>query len=76
MGIESSREAAGMDERKRGAGRPPKQGQKVANYPVMTYMPDEEAYEQVRKAAELEGMTVSAWARSILLKEAKRVLSE
>jgi hypothetical protein len=42
----------------------------------MAYMPDEEAYEQVRAAAEREGMSTSAWARTILLKEARRVLGE
>jgi hypothetical protein len=63
-----------MDVRKRGAGRPPKQGQRVSNYPVMAYMPDEEAYEMVREAAEQQNMTISAWARNVLIQEARRVL--
>jgi hypothetical protein len=62
-----------MADEKRRVGRPPKE-KKVEDYPVATYMPDKEAHEMVKRAAELNGMSVSAWARSVLVREARRVV--
>jgi hypothetical protein len=59
------------------AGRPRKgENEKVQNYPVMVYMPNAEAFEMVREAAEREGLSISGWARSVLLNEAKKLVGK
>ena len=60
-----------MEQRKRG--RPAKEDGMKA-HPIHVYLPSEEAANMVRQAAELEGMGLSTWARTVLLKEARRVV--
>ncbi len=64
-----------MADEKRGRGRP-RTPVKVSNYPVVAYMPDEDTYEQVRRAAQAQGMSISAWARTVLIREAERELRD
>ncbi len=54
-------------------GRPPK-ADKMSNHQLYVFMPSEEAVQLVRQAAEEVGLPVSAWARSILLREARHAL--
>lgn len=60
---------------RRGPGRPPKEV-RVKEFPAYFYMQSREALDKLKRAAEAEGMSLSTWARTVLLKEAQRVLSE
>jgi prolyl-tRNA editing enzyme YbaK/EbsC (Cys-tRNA(Pro) deacylase) len=56
-------------------GRPPKEV-RMKEFPVHFYMQSQEALDRLKKAAEAEGMSLSTWARTLLLREARRVLEE
>lgn len=67
--MEENKEA--VDEGKRGR---PRKEERMSDHPLYIFMHNKEALETVRRAAELEGLSVSAWARNILLKAAKTVV--
>jgi prolyl-tRNA editing enzyme YbaK/EbsC (Cys-tRNA(Pro) deacylase) len=56
-------------------GRPPKEV-RMKEFPVHVYMQSQEALDRLKKAAEAEGMSLSTWARTLLLREARGVLGE
>lgn len=56
-------------------GRPAKE-QKMRDYPVHVYLPSNEAVLRLKQAAEQEGMSLSTWARVVLVREAARILGE
>jgi hypothetical protein len=56
-------------------GRPPKEV-RMKEFPVHIYMQSQEALVRLKTAAEEEGMSLSTWARTLLLREARRVLGE
>jgi hypothetical protein len=56
-------------------GRPPKEV-RMKEFPVHFYMPSQETLDRLKSAAEAEGMSLSTWARTLLLREARRVLQE
>lgn len=60
-----------------GAGRPRKEkGQKMTEYPLYILMHNQDALDKVKRAAQLEGLSVSAWARIALLRAAREKLRE
>jgi hypothetical protein len=63
-----------MEERKRGE-RPAKE-RKMREFPLYVYLPSEEAVALIKEAAERArpGEGVSAWARAVLMGEARRIL--
>lgn len=67
--MEEDKEA--VDEGKRGR---PRKEERMSDHPLYIFMHNKEALETVRRAAELEGLSVSAWARNVLLKAAKAVV--
>jgi uncharacterized protein (DUF1778 family) len=60
-----------VEEGKRGR---PRKEERMSDHPVYIFMHNKEALETVRRAAEIEGLSVSAWARNVLLKAAKTVV--
>jgi len=56
-------------------GRPPKEV-RMKEFPVHIYMQSQEALDRLKMAAQEEGMSLSTWARTLLLREARRVLGE
>lgn len=56
-------------------GRPPK-ATRMKEFPVHLYMPSQDALAKLKIAAESEGMSLSTWARIVLLREARRILGE
>jgi hypothetical protein len=54
-------------------GRPPK-GDGMKAHPIHLYFADGETVSFIKEAAEHEGQALSAWARGVLLREARRVL--
>jgi len=48
----------------------------MKEFPVHIYMQSQEALDRLKKAAEGEGMSLSTWARTLLLREARRALGE
>jgi hypothetical protein len=60
-----------------GAGRPRKErGQKMTEFPLYILMHNQDALDKVKRAAQLEGLSVSAWARIVLLRAARETLRE
>jgi hypothetical protein len=60
---------------RRRPGRPPKEV-RMKEFPVHFYMPSQETLDMLKKAAEAEGMSLSTWARTLLLREARRIVRE
>jgi hypothetical protein len=60
-----------LEEGKRGR---PRKEERMSDHPLYIFMHNKEALETVRRAAELEGLSVSAWARNVLLKAARGVV--
>jgi uncharacterized protein (DUF1778 family) len=48
----------------------------MKEFPVHFYMQSQEALDRLKRAAEAEGMSLSTWVRTLLLREARRVLGE
>jgi hypothetical protein len=60
-----------------GAGRPRKEkGQKMTEFPLYILMHNQDALDKVKRAAQLEGLSVSAWARIVLLRAARDKLRD
>jgi hypothetical protein len=60
-----------------GAGRPRKEkGQKMSEFPLYILMHNQDALDKVKRAAQLEGLSVSAWARIVLLRAAREKLRD
>jgi hypothetical protein len=60
-----------------GAGRPRKEkGQKMTEFPLYILMHNQDALDKVKRAAQLEGLSVSAWARIVLLRAARERLRD
>lgn len=64
-------EEEGVEGGKRGR---PRKEERMSDHPLYIFMHNREALETVRRAAELEGLSVSAWARNVLLKAARAVV--
>ena len=56
-------------------GRPAKE-QKMRDYPVHVYLQSSDAVTRLKQAAEQEGMSLSTWARVVLVREAARILGD
>jgi hypothetical protein len=48
----------------------------MTEYPLYILMHNQDALDKVKRAAQLEGLSVSAWARIVLLRAARETLRE
>ena len=66
---------AGEDQTRNKGGRPPK-AEKMRDNVLHVYFQSREAINTLEEAAQKEGLSVSAWSRSVLLREAGRILGQ
>ncbi len=60
---------------RRRPGRPPKEV-RMKEFPVHFYMQSRDSLDRLKRAAETEGMSLSTWARTVLLREARHILHD
>ncbi len=64
-----------MVEKNPNKGGRPRKDTHARQFPLYIYMMDEESLQQVKEAAERQGLSFSTWARTVLVREARRILS-
>ena len=62
-----------MDKKQRGR---PRKAEGVKEHPLHIYFPTEEDVDLIKAAADYERQSISAWARAVLMREARRILGQ